>query len=214
MRAASARYDSGKSDLACRTHVKLLTFMSTGLFGRKPTVERGKVQIWVPQRFERPLSYGKDDNTSRQAREPVWTASSTAPSLTRRFTMLRTTPIQTEDSSSVTCQMPDVPKLVFFVGPDTADGGKLSLLTIESTQFSIPLSNLWLMVLVDVKTMMQEDRCACRIKNLNCIHVTIERLDQLRARLIDNEELNLATLGKFQTPKNPKHVQKLRYLQI
>lgn len=206
------------SDSACRTDVKLLTYMSTGLFGGKQTVERGRIQIWTPRPLERSLPSTQDNNASRHHRKSVVTASSNALSFGNSFTTLVTSPVQTENSSSVSFQMPGVPMLVFFVGPDKVDSEEMSFLTLNSMAAFPFSSDFTLTGLVDGKTVIKEDRCACSTKKSNCIHTTIERSGELVGRRVEaageNEELNLATLGTFQTPKNPDLVKKLRYVQI
>ena len=115
--------------------------------------------------------------------------------------------------------MPGVPILVFFVGSDRIDNEKMSFLTLDSNATLTNTGVLTLTVLVDKKTTVVEDRCACNKKKSSCIHATIERSGDLVGRRVEaageNEELNLATLGTFQTPKNPPDlVKKLRYAQI
>lgn len=114
--------------------------------------------------------------------------------------------------------MPGVPIVVFFLGPDDIDSEKLSFLTLDSKMaFAVP-RGFALTVLVDNETMIINDRCACNKKKSSCLHVTIERSSELVGRRVElageNDELNLATLGTFQKPKNPELVKKLRYAQI
>lgn len=206
------------SNSARRTDVKLLTYVSTGLFGGKQTVERGRIQIWTPRPLEPSLPSTQDKGATQHHRQSVVTASSNAFSFGNSFTTLVTSPVETEDSSSVSFQMPGVPILVFFVGPDKDDGEQMSFLTLDSKAVFLTPRGLTLTVSVDRKTMIKEDRCACNKKKSNCIHTTIERSGELVGRRVEaageNEELNLATLGTFQTPKNPDLVKKLRYVQI
>lgn len=207
------------SDFAYRTDVKLLTYVSTGLWGGKQTVERGRIQIWTPRPLEPSLPSTQDNHDSRQHRKSVVTASSNALSFGNSFTTLVTSPVETEDASSVSFQMPGVPIIVFFVGPDRIDSETMSFLTLDSNEALTITRSLTLTVLVDKKTRIVEDRCACSKKKSNCIHATIERSGELVARRVEaageNEELNLATLGSFQTPKNPPDlIKKLRYVQI
>lgn len=207
------------SDFACRPDVKLLTYVSTGLWGGKQTVERGRIQIWTPRPLEPALTSTRANRDTRQHRKSVVSASSNALSSGNSFTTLVTSPFETEDSSSVGFQMPGVPILVFFVGPERINSEEMSFLTLDSNApLTIP-GGLTLTGLVDQKTVIIRDRCACSKKKLNCIHSTIERSGDLVGRRVEaageNEELNLATLGTFQTPKNPPDlVKKLRYVQI
>lgn len=182
-------------------------------------MERGRIQIWTPRPLESSLPSAQDNRDTRHHRKSVVTASSNALSFGNSFTTLVTCPVQTEDSSSVSFQMPGVPILVFFLGPDIIDSEKMSFLTLKSNATHTSTGVLTLTDLVDKKTMIVQDRCACNKKKSSCIHATIERSGDLVGRRVDatgeNEELNLATLGTFQTPKNPPDlVKKLRYVQI
>lgn len=182
-------------------------------------MERGRVQIWTPRPLEFSLPAPQDNRNNRHHRKSVVTASSNALSFGNSFTTLVTYPVETEDSSSVSFQMPGVPIVVFFVGPDRIDSEEMSFVTLNSNATLTNTGFLVLTVLVDKKTMIVEDRCACNKKKSSCIHATIERSGDLVGRRVEaageNEELNLATLGTFQTPKHPTDlVKKLRYVQI
>ena len=182
-------------------------------------MERGRIQIWTPRPLEPSLGSIKDNRDTRQHRKSAVTTSSNALSLGNSFTTLVTSPVETEDSSSVSFQMPGVSVLVFFVSPDRIDGEKMSFLTLDSNAALTNPGGLTLTVLVDKKTMIIPDRCPCNKKKMNCIHATIERSGNLVGRRVEaageNDELNLATLGTFQTPRNPPDlVKKLRYVQI
>ncbi len=107
--------------------MKLLTFIS----GRQ-TLERGRVQIWNPRPLEYSSPLMQDMGGSRHHRKSFATGSSSTPSLGKSINTLHTSPVESEGCSSVSFQLPGVPILVFYVGPDRMDNKEMSFLALES----------------------------------------------------------------------------------
>ena len=200
-----------------RTDVKVLSYVSTGLFRGRQTSERGRMQIWNPRQLEGigPKSPQVGDPTRR--RRSVATGSSTAPSLVKSISTADTSSVQTRDSVGISFQLPGLPMLVFYLEPDKPGDDSVSFLTIQSNSSSFFISSANFSI-VDQKTIIKDHSCECGRKRADCIHSTIERSGELVAQRVQSEgngdELNLTLIGVYQKPKNPDLVKKMKYVQI
>lgn len=70
---------------------------------------------------------------------------------------------------------------------------------------------------MDPKTSIKNHSRSCGRNRSNCIYSTIARLGDLIAHRVEADsrgELNLASLGVYQKPKNPPASKKMEYIQI
>lgn len=71
---------------------------------------------------------------------------------------------------------------------------------------------------MDKKTTTKEHSCSCGRSRINCTHSIIERSGDLVGRRVEaekqDEDMNLATLGIYQKPKNLTTVRKMKYIHI
>ena len=103
-------------------------YKSTGVFSGKWNSEVGRLQIWSPRQMEKPIAA----NVSQQ-RLSVTTASSNALSVAKSFHTAYTSPVTSQDVTSVKFELPSVPLLIFYLKPESSQGNDMSLLTIQSS---------------------------------------------------------------------------------
>lgn len=192
-------------------------YQSTGVFTGKHSREVGRIQIWQPRRLEKrfPKINHEPKNASQQ-RLSVTSGSSTAPSVATTFSTACTTPVETGTITSFSFELPSLPIIVLFLRPEKDGAKEMSLLALQSKAF-LPFVRYPADSISVDPSMSQDPQCDCKSKKRACFHSTLSRSPDLLAQRITatkGDQVNLARLGKYQTPKNPVFEHKLKYMHV